>query len=330
MTFSELIAVIDQLKAEKSSLDGLYEIRISKGGHLPIYFGIESPSGLIEFSVIAPKGLYKLINPESTKGFKIEFMGESPREDVFKLNISLTSNEFYDQFLVVALDLLNVLLSDEDPRSSFTSFANRLDHWRNFLKNSSSKKLTHEEEVGLIGELIILKSLIISNQADNPLLHWTGPIGASHDFEYGSTSYEVKASTAKNKSTVNISSEFQLEADSGELYLIHVRLKEGADSTVIFSLPDLVLDIEKLLPPHLVEQFNALLACIGYFRVDREKYLNSTYIFEGASAYEVNEGFPKITFSSIDRSISKVKYSLNLKGLQEVEKNPLINLKNIN
>jgi hypothetical protein len=233
--------------------------------------------------------------------------------------VSLKESAYYEIFLVLAADLVEILLTAETEKIGYLGFKERMEHWRDFLRLSKSRTLTYEEEIGLFGELVILEKILSVNSKIEVLSAWKGPLGKSHDFIRPSISFEIKTSPLKKKALINISSEFQL--DGKNLFLGFIVIDDTIDSEANKSIPDLIETIQKLLPEDGLDLFKGLIKSAGYKETESEKYKNRKYAVSSISFYEVSDTFPRITPSKINPNVSDVRYKLNVGGLNSYAAN---------
>ena len=131
-----------------------------------------------------------------------------------------------DQSLIGIFDsILNIILSElvyEEAESAMVhKFFQQLKRWQKFMSTSKTSMLSEDKIRGLIAELTFLSELLF----DNPLLKqeiieaWYGPDRLHHDFIFNNAAIEVKSVSNLDKKSVTISSEYQLESNSNQLFL---------------------------------------------------------------------------------------------------------------
>ena len=175
--------LLDLIKNEASSLAGTYERRLPTEAKLPVYLGVEIPSNLYKFSFIFNKDFEGLLSDDGTEGFSIAIAEDASHPGSSKFSITLLHTKYSEIFLILCSDLLNVLVTKvSDERIALINLNKRLDYWRQFLKRSRAERLTAEAEIGLIGELLIIQSLLDVDPNFDLMASWKGPLGATHDF----------------------------------------------------------------------------------------------------------------------------------------------------
>lgn len=311
--------LLDLIKKEASSLPGDYERRLPSVSRFPIYLSVEIPSNLYKFSFVFKVEFIELFLDDGTEGFSVSIIEDYKNNEYSKFSINLLNAKYADIFLILCTDLLNILKSEEkDDRTIFTNFNKRLDYWRQFLKRSRNERLSFEAEIGLIGELLFLKELLVINDNFDLMTSWKGPLGSSHDFQVGETCIEVKTSTSKQKRFIKISSEFQLENEPFQkLYLCHFEINECTISNKSFNLITLIDDIKHHLDFESHALFDGLLALVGFRNSDSFFYERKNYSLLDRNFYDVKDEFPRLTNQNLSSNISDVQYKLSLVGLDD-------------
>lgn len=309
--------LLQLIKNEASSLPGDYERRLPSDSRFPIYLSVEIPSNLYKFSFIFKNEFIDLFLDDGTEGFSIFITQDYKNAEFSKFSINLLNAKYADIFLILCTDLLNVLCSNEnDDRTILISLNKRLDYWRQFLKRSRVERLSIEAEIGLIGELLLVKSFLDANSNFDLMTSWKGPLGSTHDFHASDVAIEVKTSILKQKRFIKISSEYQLDIEPfHKLFLVHFEINENANSNIFFNLVTLVAEIKKILTIEKHSFFDGLLACVGYRDADAHFYDKRKYTLVDKNFYSIAGQFPRLTNQYLSPEISDVQYKLNLAGL---------------
>lgn len=299
-----------------SGVSGLYERRLEIGSCVPIYFGIESPTNLLQISVVIPRVFYHLISLDQTEGFALSISGEKSSESSFKLCIHLLDKRFYELFLVLLQDLVETIIKHSEVRPAIESFIERIEYWKRFLKKSTKRVLSYEEQIGLVGELCMLKNLIKIHGHNSALNSWKGPLGAAQDFVSSGVLVEVKSSTINYQNEIKISSEYQLDIQGNDkIYLCHCVFEVNDELTVDSTLPYFVDEIARELPQELKVKFYGLLKCVGYFPDDEDRYKSNMFKLLKTRFYFVSADFPKLAASQISKQIFHVTYRISTETL---------------
>ena len=174
-------------------------------------------------------------------------------------NVRARLAQFYDD-----------LCAHYDSKNTDDSVGEIIEEWAYFFDTVRNKKLSREEEVGLIGELLTLNHLYINGHS-NAIDYWFGPAGELHDFKKtGEWILEIKTSVSPNP-VVKVGYIDQLEPQSLPFHLILVKLSR--DKKAGKSLPEIIAEIEALLKSKKEkDRLWLLLNGMGYNDEDSHKY----------------------------------------------------------
>lgn len=172
--------------------------------------------------------------------------------------------------------------------------------------------------MGLYGELLQLKEFLLTDSNHSEVLSgWNRPAPSNHDFDYEGEAIEIKT-ISKDKTTVKITSAFQLESpEEKSLYLKIFRI-EAIDRSSTDSLGDLYREIRGLINSDLLKE-EFVLKCLN----DGLKYggpsvitLPYKFIRIEEMKYFVDQTlFPRINRQTLPVSISNVSYSIDLSAI---------------
>lgn len=185
---------------------------------------------------------------------------------------------------------------------------------------ASRRRLTEEKELGLIGELLVLRHVIASQGEIDAMAAWLGPLAEEHDFGFPAFDAEVK--TTKSESRIHlIGSETQLEPSPGRpLRLISIQLTRAGNAADGFTLAALILDIRSSLD-QTRRTFDLALEGLGWHDADADLYRNRYQLRTVPRAYDVDDDFPAITSARLDAVIPNrshvggVTYRVNVTDL---------------
>jgi hypothetical protein len=190
--------------------------------------------------------------------------------------------------------------------------------WHQLLRGGGNRKLSHEEQLGLFGELWVIQEILLKLVTPNQAIAaWAGPLGAAKDFDLTACDIETKTVLTSHATSVSISSEYQLEAAGGVPVFLHV-LKVNATSDLDKgrSLDEQVSLLRSLLSEHTAEvaKLDGLLMAAGYDQPG--EYSEDRWVPHGTLVARVSTGFPCLTPANLPLGVRSVKYAVNLSALE--------------
>jgi hypothetical protein len=228
--------------------------------------------------------------------------------------LELIDNDYHDLFDDLILSLYQGIKSISQVDEYSNHFIQAFYRWSEFFEDKKSDSLSEEAIRGLIGELLILKSLITDpNRPEiNFILNsWKGPYDKGNDFELDIKNLEVKTKSPSGVD-VKISSEFQLEVSLGKgLELIVVSLL--SDFAVGISIRELIFEIKKLIQESSGDNSILWKALNQKNITSRNVSQYDKYRFQPVNSISYNcaaADFPKLNRSNIPDEISALKYNL--------------------
>jgi len=236
----------------------------------------------------------------------------------------LTLENHVDKDLFMGL-CKTLVASLQPATNSATALAVALVHikrWKAFLAGRKSRLLSAEEIRGLFGELLFLRSLYQNHLDQKAAIEaWCGPDRTHQDFIFGNTAVEVKSLSGRERSTVRISSEDQLESLCDDLFLMIYRLSDMPDSDRSLSLNGLMHLIEnELTDATAIEELPKRLASYGY--VEMREYDQPVFVVTAQHAYRLADGFPRLVRSDLQDGIVRVRYEIELEKIAAFECDP--------
>jgi hypothetical protein len=194
----------------------------------------------------------------------------------------------------------------------FQLFLSRIRAWQNFMGRSQDSLLSQEAEVGLFGEMIVLKQIVQTGVPPGAALEaWQGPLDGLQDYMIGSGAIEVKTTVAASGFLATISSLEQLdETLRSPLFVAAVRLALGGSGK---TLPELALEIKGLLrsDPDASGAFASCLVHAGYLENMSHKYLRR-FTHSSTALLPVVTRFPRLTRQNVGMGIRSARYELDL------------------
>jgi len=205
-----------------------------------------------------------------------------------------------------------------------------LGRWQKLLKKRGSELLSLNEQMGLFGELMVLKDIFLDNlKAREAISCWTGPMGDEQDFGYGESLVEVKTVRSTRDKEIQISSIAQLDTVSGKLSLtfqtVGVFEDQPPESLSLNGIVDLIAGKLSDQGADITDQFDLRLAMLGYDK--HPEYDKHYFALVARKVFAVEGDFPRIGSSDIRQGISKASYSILVEAClpYDLEKEDAIN-----
>jgi hypothetical protein len=219
-----------------------------------------------------------------------------------------------DLFAMMAGDVVALLesCSSSGEEKLFQLFLSRIRAWQNFMGRSQDSLLSQEAEVGLFGEMIVLKQIVQAGVPPGAALEaWQGPLDSLQDYMIGSGAIEVKTTVAANGFLATINSLEQLdETLRSPLFVAAVRLTLGGSGK---TLPELALEVRGFLQtdPAAMGAFESCLVHAGYLETMSHKYLRR-FTHSSTALLPVVTQFPRLTRQNVGAGIRSARYELDL------------------
>lgn len=256
------------------------------------------------------------ISPPKLKGLEIAF-SEPDKNGTCSLLLKLLDSAQRDIFHRLCTDIVGATSSAKTESEAVALFLARTWRWHHLLRGGFDQKLSSEEQKGLIGELVVLNSLLLPNlMAKDAIAAWTGPLGAPKDFEIGRLCIEAKARRGAATPFVAISSEHQLDTSGVDALYLHVveldRATANADHAhTVTSVANDVRNRISALDASSIQQFDGLLMSSGFSWQD--DYTDSRWVEGAKDIFEVRDNFPRVTTALFPPGVTNVRYSIALK-----------------
>lgn len=233
----------------------------------------------------------------------------------------LTLEKHIDQDLFFGLceTLIKSVQQTKDAHTALSVTLAHIKRWKAFLAGRKTRLLSAEEVRGLFGELHFLRELYRQHLPPTAAIQaWCGPERVHQDFIFGNTAVETKALSGRERNSVRISSEDQLESVCDDLFLTIFRLGDLPDSDRALSLNDAVHRIEgELVDAEALEEFSSRLAAYGY--VEMREYDQPRFVVTAQNTFRVSSDFPRLTRSSVPDGIARVSYEVELEKIAPFE-----------
>ncbi len=209
----EFIAAWDSLAGSPDTASGWRSIPITPAAGVALRAGRRFPDNeealLARFSSLALPVAERL--PDG-QGFAVERV-DLQLDGKTWLALTRRASGSRDLFLTMACDIASALDSEarSDEQWLLRVFLGRVRAWQEFMRKGSPS-LGPESEIGLVGELIALSSIIEAGISPSSAIEaWVGPMGGLRDFELGTGGIEIKCTLAAKGFPAKIGSLDQLD-----------------------------------------------------------------------------------------------------------------------
>ena len=219
-----------------------------------------------------------------------------------------------DFFTMMADDIVSTLqgLRGNDGDRLFNVFLARIRAWQDFMRKGGDGVLGADEEVGLFGELEVLRDLSSAGMgASDAVDAWKGPFDGVQDFEIGTGAIEVKSTVSSSGFLARVGSLDQLD-DSlvQQLFLAAIRLALTPSGN---TLPELIGEMRLKLfgEPYARGVFDGCLLHAGFLDSVSERYIRR-FSRVGTTIFQVSDDFPRLTRMNVAGAIIRARYDVNL------------------
>lgn len=293
-------------------------VRIADLRGVPIYWGRDTTSQCLLILELTGDHTDQLRSDGVTvNGIDVDMrLGDTPRRQ--RLVLTLARHVDTDLFQGLCETLVESLRDIDNSATALAVTLAHLKRWKAFLSGRRTT-LSSEQVRGLFAELQMMRSLYAERITPQLAVDaWTGADRLQQDFIFGDEAIEVKSLSGRERNSVRISSEDQLESLASSLRLAVYRLSEMPASDQSISLNDLVSQIEgELADAHAMEEFTRKLSAYGYAPLHH--YNSPCFMVTDLKTYRVNEGFPRLVRSNIPNGIARLSYDIELETIQPFE-----------
>jgi hypothetical protein len=184
--------------------------------------------------------------------------------------------------------------------------------WQAFMARTH-RPLSSDAQIGLLGELWLLRLLTDTSLGAGALDCWQGPLRAAQDFHVRGSAIEVKSTVRTGSFLVRINSIEQLDGDRAPIFLCAFRFEENTDGV---SLVDLVSELrERFGLAGIQRGFEALLMVMGYLEEHAPLY-SRTLTLKDARTFRSEGDMPRLARAALPAAIRSAAYVLDLDALE--------------
>ncbi len=307
---------------EKPSSPGTLKVRRADPDHPHNFFRGRNHRGhyLLQY-----KGSFILdtaLKIPNLAGINISF--EQIGDNEAQLTLLLNDSSQSDIFRALCANLMESTIeipADKD-RLVVEVLINRLERWQNLLKQFRERVLTISEQIGLFGEILLLRDKFLTNlKPSDAISSWRGPHDDEQDFLFSDWLVEVKTQMSSSDKKLIISSQDQLDSSSGNIAICHQTLAQSSETDLnSCTLLELVKQVEEVLlasDTYALDLFYSNLIQAKY--TERDEYDRVSYVLGDRNFYEAREGFPRIVASDLMEGIGDVRYTIRVDACIEFE-----------
>jgi len=293
-----------------------YNVRLAAGsGTLPVYWGKDNKGNCLY--IIELTGDHSAqFNRDTTPvhGVRVD-LRQSTTSNSQHLVLTLEKQVDLDLFFGLCETLTGSLAPVTNPAAGLAVVLTHIKRWKAFLAGRRKGLLSPEETRGLFAELQFLRALYNGHLNEKSAVEaWCGAERAHQDFIFSNIAVEIKSLSGRERNTVRISSEDQLEGLSDNLFLVIYRLSEVPDSDYALSLNDAVSRIEgELTDETAIEGFTTKLASYGYAPLN--DYDIPKFVVNSMHSYRVADTFPRLVRSSLPEGVTRLSYEIELEKI---------------
>lgn len=304
----------DDIKTPKEDLS-VRQIKESKT--LPLYWGKNAHGHCVFiFELNADGSEIFNKNTVSVHGVKIDLRVLNTTGNQ-GLILVLEKHVDQDLFFSLCETLILALVDVTDPLTGLSVALSQIKRWKAFMAGKKGRILSAEEIRGLFSELMFMQQMLKESGTELEALDaWQGPETSHQDYIFSDTAVEVKSISGRERSTVKISSEDQLESINSSLFLKVFRLIDMPESKQSLSLNELVAHVAGILKDaDAIELFDGKLARAGY--VELRAYDKPRFVVADEQTYRVEEGFPRLVRSGLPEGLARVSYEIKLESIRD-------------
>lgn len=266
---------------------------------------------------------WPLLSQENLKGFSgfknlkfrtVERVENGDRQ----IELELDASSYPEATLAFASSIVTQLMGDSDFEASVRSSIRAI---RSLLQEL--EVMSREKALGLLGELLFLRSIISLHGPGFALRSWMGPPRGEHDFSLPQAEFEIKT-TRSERRVHRISSATQMAPSLGrELYLVSIQITDAGPLETSFSLTSVIASIRESLGAQS-NHFEQYLHEAGWRDWFEEVFTQQYQFRSRPEAFRIDDSFPAITPELIRAVVSNgdlvesVTYKVDVTGLSAV------------
>ena len=282
--------------------------RVDPEHPLDLYADFEPPDrpGLVLFCPARPPDFKQL------KTIRIERLQRG--DGRWSLRVLLEDQRLMPVFIELCRDIIDFTRTGVEPARGGAVLIARIERWRTLLQAAPS--LGTAALRGLIGELLVLETLMAGLGQEHAVNAWTGPFGTPQDFQLPSGE-RVEVKTIDIGATHAIINGLdQLDAGGDPLRLMVVRVEDtGIAAPGALTVPVLLTRIRSQLNDHgpVLERFESLLRLLGW--AESADPGGVVVRLDRIDNYDVGPTFPRLIARAVPSGVIDATYKIELPPL---------------
>lgn len=186
----------------------------------------------------------------------------------------------------------------------------------------TQERLSTDAEIGLFGELLVLRHLLSVVGPEEGLAAWLGTLGEEHDFSLPELDLEVKTTQSERRRHWIGSLTQLVAAPDRDLWLVSVQVTAAGAAADGRTLSGLIDEIRSSLASEERSAFDGGLSEAGYTHEAARLYTRLLVLRASPAAFDTSvAAFPRLTPEMLDGAgadlsrIPEVSYTVDLSGL---------------
>jgi hypothetical protein len=304
-------------------IHSLYNYRLADLDHPFEFFWARDKRGGYVFRF---KGRYPIERTEDAPNMSgISASGEE-MEGWSYFNLALEGTENAELFLTLCRSLMSATeaVEPENHAAAIDIILTRLNRWQSLLKARNDGLLSLDRQIGLFGELLVLRDIFIANlEPLQAVSCWNGPLGDEQDFGYANSLVEVKTTRSTRDQSFKVSSFPQLDTRSGNITLAFQTVGVFEDDPPNgVSLNGIVDSVRSALCGHsaATSELDVRLSLSGYSSAPA--YDRIHFVAASRKLFSVVDDFPRIEPSDVRNGILKGTYTVSIDSCLRFELEP--------
>lgn len=292
-------------------------VHLTKMDEVSVEAGCHFPAGREALIVSFPNSwLVKPSNLPEGKGFDVTRIdGQAAFAGRIAISLVRRTEGSPEIFAIMAVDVLRILESAAiaTNRDLMRAFLARVKEWQTFMARTQ-RPLSSDAQLGLFGELWILRSLTETSLGAAALDCWHGPLRAAQDFHVLGGAIEVKSTIRTGAFLARINSIEQLDGDRSPLFLAALRFEENPEGLSLVVLVDILRGYFRGAGVH--RGFEALLMVMGYLDEHAPHY-ERLLVLKDAKAFLADaDNMPRLTRAAVPAAVRSAAYILDIDALE--------------